>query len=134
MTEAERERLDAEALNQAETLKQAEAPVAKTDGEIVASKDPMAKTFLKLIRDAHIRRTLKAGGTVDLGGPARLSRREARPAGFAAKADRSHYVDQEIGAVPSALGGWPAHVLVGLSAAFPEAVREVILPRRPVRG
>jgi hypothetical protein len=108
MTEAERERLDAEALNQAVTLKQAEAPVAKTDGEIVASKNPMAKTFLKLIQDAYIRRTLKAGGTIDLGGTARLSRREGRPAVFAAKADRSHYVDQEIGAVPSALGGWHA--------------------------
>lgn len=54
---AEQKKLEAEALDQAEES------LAKSYREMVSTRNPVAGTFLKLIRDAHIRNLLGLSGT-----------------------------------------------------------------------
>jgi hypothetical protein len=53
LTPAEQQKLDAEA------LEQAEESLAKSYQEMAETRNPIARSFLKTIRDAHIRRLLK---------------------------------------------------------------------------
>ena len=53
LTPAEQQKLDAE------VLERAEESFAKSYRELAETKNPIAKSFLKVIRDAHIRRLLK---------------------------------------------------------------------------
>jgi hypothetical protein len=63
LTVADQKMLDAEALNQAEES------LANSYGKMLASRNPVASSFLKLIRDAHIKKLLDLSDSAESTAP-----------------------------------------------------------------